>query len=112
MRTETKHRDLFLLQCLCGAEVCDEAAKTPQQDSGALISMWECYNCAAATIRSRSFNKLHLCTFLYMPVLSQPPSKSCVQTCGRARWIVWLANRLIVIATRAETVMEPCVCRE
>lgn len=48
-----------------------------------------------------------------MPFLSRPPSKflrvnawACAPVC------VWRANRLIVIAARAEIVMEPRVCRE
>lgn len=111
-RTETRHRDLFVLQCLCGRQVgggqeggcCDEAAKTPQQTSSAVISMWERYNCTA---RSRSSNKLHLCTLLdiYAVSLAAPRQNSC----GRARRLVWRANRLSVIATRAEIVMPACV---
>lgn len=46
-----------------------------------------------------------------MPFLSRPPSKF-LRVNAWAPVCVWRANRLIVIAVRAEIVMEPRVCRE
>lgn len=117
MRTETRrHRDPFLLQCLCRGIVMKQQKKKnkPKLNSRALISMWECYNCNRCPFHARRSNELHRCTFFpYAASLAAPPVRFLrANAWARAPVCVWRANRLIVIAARAEIVMEPRVCRE